>query len=406
MGRRLNVVGATIAATPMVAAGVAGARYTARAADAHRRHEDIEPGVPAPAPSVGLAAAVAADTLMGFPVGLLSSIGSPAAYERASAEVDAAARHYEAAGWLDDPGARHPAPTAVPAVRISAAAGRHGRRELLRFDSGWRPEPGEPAGDRWRSYVDNERVRVTVLRHPGPPRPWLVMVHGQGMGRAGDVTMLRARRIHHRHGLNVALPVLPLHGRRRSAMSGDQQFVSNVFLLNNVLGLTQAVWDLRRLLLWLREDQGAPSVGVLGVSLGSYACSLLATVEADLACVVAIVPTSDLASSLRRSKPVVASRRRLHRALHDERSTKVHHVVSPLARPCLVAWDRRFIVAGQADRIAPPAGAAELWRHWDQPSIDWRPRGHLTLFRSASYDDHLDDILVSTGLTGGDACAS
>jgi len=403
VGRRRNLVGTGITATPVVAAGLAGMRFRAKAADAHRRQVELEPGVPAPAPTAGLAAAVAADTLMSYPVGLLASVGSPAAYARASAELDDAVRFYEQAGWLADPSGRHRTPSEVPDVKVSRAAGRHGERELLRFDSGWAPEPGEPAGDRWRTYEENERVRVTLLRHAGPPRPWLVMVHGQSMGRAGDVAMLRARRLHHRHGINIAMPVLPLHGPRRSSMSGEQQFVSNVHLLNNVLGLTQAVWDVRRLLLWLREDQTAPSVGVLGLSLGSYVCSLLSTYDGDLACVVAVVPTSDLAASLRASKPVIKSRRRLHRALHDERSTKVHHVVSPLARPCLVPRDRRFIVAGQADRVARPTGAAELWRHWEEPTIDWQPRGHLTVFRSNEYDRTLDGIVTSTGI---DSCAS
>jgi hypothetical protein len=74
----------------------------------------------------------------------------------------------------------------------------------------------------------------------------------------------------------------------------------------------------------------------------------------------------------------------------------LHHVVSPVARPCLVPHDRRFIVAGQADRIAPPADAAALWRHWGEPSVLWRPRGHVTTWSSRTYDDHLATILKGT----------
>ena len=216
---------------------------------------------------------------------------------------------------------------------------------------------------------------VRILRHPGLARPWLVAVHGQGMGRPSDDRMLRVLRLHDELGINVALPVLPLHGPRAVGFAPDQQFVANVYPVNNVLGLTQSVWDIRRLVLWLRAVHDAPAVGVLGLSLGSYASSLLSTVEGDLACVVAVVPTSDLAGSLRASPPAVPSKRRLHRALHDTRSTLVHRVVSPVARPCLVPRDRRFVIAGQADRVASPSGAAELWRHWEEPSILWRPRG-------------------------------
>ena len=71
----------------------------------------------------------------------------------------------------------------------------------------------------------------------------------------------------------------------------------------------------------------------------------------------------------------------------------MHRVVSPFARPCQVPKERRFIVAGQGDRIAVPEGAARLWRHWDEPAIKWRARGHVTTAWSAAFDEHLLDIL-------------
>ncbi len=165
-----------------------------------------------------------------------------------------------------------------------------------------------------------------------------------------------------------------------------------------MLGLTQAVWDVRRLLRWLRDDQQAPQVGVLGVSLGAYVVSLLSTLDGDLACLIAVVPTSDLAASLAAAAPLTPAKRRLHRQLHDDRSALVHRVVSPLAGPCLVPHERRHIVAGQVDAIAPPRGAAQLWRHWDEPSITWRPRGHVTAWRDRDYDDHIAAVLTSCGL--------
>ena len=397
MARRRRRILAALAATPLVLAAAKGLRYTASAARARRQGDSLAPGVPVPPPSPGLAAAVALDSLIIMPMTLLSSTGSPATYRRASAELDDAVAFYGEAGWLDDPAGRHPGPATVPDGDVTVERGV----EVLRFDSGWQPDPDEPGADRWRSFTDNATVPVRLLRHPGGPRPWLVAVHGQGMGRPGDARMLRVRRLHERLGVNVALPVLPLHGSRAAGFAPDQQFVSNLFLVNNVLGLTQSIWDVRRLLLWLREAQGAPAVGAFGLSLGSYVCSVLSTVEGSLASVVAVVPTSDLAGSLRAATPVVPKLRALHADLHDERSTAVHHVVSPLARPCLVPHDRRFIIAGQADGIAAPAGAAELWRHWGEPSMLWRPRGHVTTGRSAEYDNHLEAILRSSGLVGG-----
>lgn len=390
-----NWLGMAAAATPLVAAGVAGTRAVVRADTARRRGITTRDGVPVPEPSFGLGVAAAVDTLLAAPMPLLSSLGSSEHYATASAELDAAVRYYGDAGWLDAPQRRHRRPSAPGAVAISALSSGI---EMARFDSGWRPEPGEPGGERWRTFRANERVPVRLLRHPGAPRPWLVAVHGQGMGRPSDVKMLHARRLHEQLGINVALPVLPLHGPRSSGFSPMRQFASNIFATNNVLGLTQAVWDIRRMLQWLREDQQAPSIGLLGVSLGSYVINLLSTLEGDLACLVAVVPTSDLAASMRAAAPVTPAKQRLHRKVHDHRSELVHRVVSPLARPCLVPRQRRHIVAGQVDRIAPPGGATQLWRHWDEPSIAWCPRGHITAWRGADYDDHIASVLRSSGL--------
>jgi hypothetical protein len=393
----LSWLGLAAAATPLVAAGVAGAREVVRADTARRRGVTTRDGVPVPEPSFGLGVAAAVDTLLVTPMPLLSSLGSAEHYAAASAELDAAVRYYGDAGWLDAPQLRHRRPNA-PAPDEVEIENRSPGLEVARFDSGWRPEVGEPGGERWLTFLANERVPVRLLRHPGAPRPWLVAVHGQGMGRPSDIKMLHVRRLHEELGINVALPVLPLHGPRSCGFSPSRQFASNVFATNNVLGLTQSVWDIRRLLQWLREDQQAPSIGLLGVSLGSYVINLLSTLEGDLACLVAVVPTSDLASSMREAAPVTRAKRRLHREVHDHRSVLVHRVVSPLARPCLVPHQRRHIVAGQVDRIAPPRGAAELWRHWDEPSIAWCPRGHVSAWNGAAYDDHIASLLTSSGL--------
>lgn len=388
-------LGMAAVASPLVAAGVAGAREVVRADTARRKGVTTRDGVPVPEPSFRLGVAAAVDALLATPVPLLSSLGSSENYADATAELDAAVGYYDGAGWLDDPRLRHRRPNAPSRVEIEPASPE---LEVAWFDSEWRPEPGEPGAERWATFRANERVPVRLLRHPGGPRPWLVAVHGQGMGRPSDINMLRVRHLHEVLGINVALPVLPLHGPRSCGFSPSRQFASNIFATNNVLGLTQSVWDIRRLLQWLREDQQAPSIGLLGVSLGSYVANLLSTLEGELAGLVAVVPTSDLAASMRDAVPVTPAKRRMHRRVHDDRSTLVHRVVSPLAGPCLVPHQRRHIVAGQVDRIAPPRGAAQLWQHWEEPSIAWCPRGHVTAWHGVAYDDHLTSLLSSFGL--------
>ena len=70
------------------------------------------------------------------------------------------------------------------------------------------------AAKRWLSYTANDREYALMLRHK-EPRPWLVCVHGAEMGRAAlDLTLFRAWHLHEDLGLNVVLPVLPMHGPR------------------------------------------------------------------------------------------------------------------------------------------------------------------------------------------------
>jgi len=397
--RHLVTRAAILAATaPLLRAGAAGSAFAVKAASAQRRGVQMFPDVPNPAPTVALAASVALDELLVLSMGLLGSLGSHAEYDESSAELDDAVRFYDTNGWLDDAAGYFEAPPAPREVEVEPVRARRGPVELVRFASEWEPRADEPGRDRWLSFDANRDVHATMLRHDDGPRPWLVVVHGQGMGRRSDVDFFRARRLHQELGVNVVVPVLPLHGPRRAGGRPSEQFVSSVYPVNNALGLAQSVWDLRRLLAWLREHEGATTIGLYGFSLGSYVSSLLSTVDDDLACIVSVVPSGELADALRTSEPGLPSKRRAHRALHDERSELVHRVVSPFSRPCRVAKDHRFIVAGQGDRIAVPAGATQLWRHWDEPSIKWRPRGHVTTAWSADYDDHLVAILRASGL--------
>jgi pimeloyl-ACP methyl ester carboxylesterase len=383
---------------PLLRAGAAATTFTVKAASAQRRGVSMFPDVPNPAPSLALAASVALDELMLLSMGLLGSMGSHDDYDRSSSELDDAVRFYESNGWADDAVGYFDVPPPPDEVAITAMQQRRGPIEELRFESAWEPRVGEPGRERWLSFEANRHVYATMLRHDDGPRPWLVCVHGQGMGRRGDFEFFRLRRLHHELGINVLAPALPLHGPRREGARPEQQFVSNIYLVNNTLGLAQSVWDLRRILAWLREHEGATSIGLFGFSLGSYVNSLLSTLDDDLACIVSVVPSGDLAEALRTSEPGLPSKRRAHRALHDERSDIVHRVVSPLTRPCGVVRERRFIIAGQGDRIAVPEGAAQIWRHWDEPAIKWRPRGHVTTAFSADYYDHLVDILRGSGL--------
>ncbi len=388
-------------AVPLAKAGARGARYTMAAAKATRRGEPLFPGVPAPAATVGLAARVALDELFLMPSGPYASTVSGSDYEVSSAELDEAVRYYENQGWLDDPTGYFEAPGTATEVETTQVIHRRGQVTVARFESQWMPRPGEPGAERWLSFEKNRTAYATVLRHDDRPRPWLVCLHGQNMGTLGDLEAMHLLHLHRNLGVNLVFPTLPLHARRRAGLRPGAQFVSQAYPVNNVLGLGQSVWDVRRLLRWLREEQAATTVGLYGFSLGSYVTSLVAGLDDELACVIAVVPSGDLAAPLKATEPLLPARRRQHRALHDWRASLVQGVVSPLARPCVVPHERRFVIAGQGDRLATAQGAVTLWRHWDEPSIDWFPCGHLTMTRAAGFEARIEEIVRSCGVVAG-----
>ena len=58
---------------------------------------------------------------------------------------------------------------------------------------------------------------------------------------------------------------------------------------------------------------------------------------------------------------------------------------SPLTYPPLVATERRLIITGLGDRLAPPDQAEMLWEHWDHCALHWFPGNHILHVDRADY---------------------
>ena len=146
-----------------------------------------------------------------------------------------------------------------------------------------------------------------MLRHK-EPRPWLVCVHGAEMGRAAlDLTLFRAWHLHEDLGLNVVLPVLPMHGPRARGLPKGAVFPGED-VMDNVHATAQAVWDVRRLLSWIRSQQPESPIGLNSISLGGYVTSLVASLEDGLTCAILGVVTELFRSSISRPFLVPMSR--------------------------------------------------------------------------------------------------
>ncbi len=179
--------------------------------------------LPIARPTVALATHAFRDEIVLAGFRILRPAGDRLAFARIEREVIAALDLYDEAGWLERPeGFFSPPPPLTDVTVRTADTWRHTYTQVS-FDSGYEPHAGEPGRDRWLSYTPNSRVHAWMLRHD-EPRPWLVCVHGAGMGRPGiDLMLFRAQRLHKDLGLNVMLPVLPLHGARRRNLADQRR---------------------------------------------------------------------------------------------------------------------------------------------------------------------------------------
>ena len=182
--------------------------------------------------------------------------------------------------------------------------------------------------------------------------------------------------LHRRLGLNLLLPVLPLHGPRKLGRRSGDGFLSGD-VLDTVHAAAQAIWDVRRLLGWLR-GQGPGPVGALGYSLGGFRAALLASLDAELACAIPGIPVADFTRLFYRHGPALELRSAEQAGLHQETMRAVFRPVTPLALTPLVPREGRYLFAAVADRIVPPDHARDLWRHWERPAIAWYQGGHVS----------------------------
>jgi pimeloyl-ACP methyl ester carboxylesterase len=293
---------------------------------------------------------------------------------RVEAEAQAALELYRREGWLDDPLSYHGEP---PTPRVVEQRTRVGGRRVLtvQFGSGWEPPTNSPGRERWISHTRNGSCSAYVLRRPGP-RPWVVCLHGARMGRpAMDAVAFHARDLHSK-GVNVLLPILPLHGARRPER-GVEGSLPAFDIMDNIHGIAQATWDVRGFLKWLRAED-ATDISLWGISLGGYVAALTASLEPALASVIATIPAVDLPRIIASHAPARQRRTAWFRDL-DAASKALHTVVSPLVKVPATPVERRFIVGARADRVLSPVDQiAALWGHWERPEILWLPGGHIT----------------------------
>ncbi|WP_440008465.1 alpha/beta hydrolase [Halomicrococcus sp. SG-WS-1] len=298
------------------------------------------------------------------------------------------------AAWesrLDDPASAYAAPDRVPAVETSATV------------------PGPDTSEYWVRFPSvSEHVAEPASAKVFEPRrehglPTLVF--GSGLGMMYDLLSYWpeeeyvGRELATR-GYRVVLPESPWHGRRErpGRYSGEPYLAEPPVSLVRLYAAQLREWAV--LTAWAREE-GAPVVGVGGISLGGIATLLLAgfcgpwpdEMTPDLAFPAA--PSARLDRVLAGSEltGLLGVREALRDAgWTDARLAEFAPLLTPPDDPG-VPPERVFPFAGRRDRMAPYGDARDVLSTWGVPPqnrTEWDV-GHfgvlVTLLRHSTYQD-------------------
>jgi pimeloyl-ACP methyl ester carboxylesterase len=278
--------------------------------------------------------------------------------------------------------------------------GQSGSVELLSFESRFQAvNPGQR-----QAYAQHTRNRIARAQHwrhtdGEGPRPTLCVIHGFTASPYWVNSAFFSLPWFFHNGYDVLLYTLPFHGRRQSRTSpysGHGYFAHGFANLNEAMA--NAVHDFRVLVDHLLATS-ASQVGLTGLSLGGYTTALLAAVEDRLQVVVPNAAVTDLPSLIHSWHPAASLLSVALRGAHIPREEldQALRFSSPLTYAPKVPKDRRFIVAGLGDRLAPPEQSEWLWEHWDRCRMHWFPGNHVLHVSRVAYLREMREVMEAAG---------
>ncbi|MGK2938202.1 MAG: alpha/beta hydrolase family protein [Solirubrobacteraceae bacterium] len=293
-----------------------------------------------------------------------------------------------------------PAPAAAK-VRAREGSGpgvADGRVELLAFDTPYVALNPLLRAD-YARHANNAVAHAQHWRHASGPRPTLVVVHGFGASPAWFNVSFFGLRDVFRDGWDILLYKLPFHGSRR----GDLTPINGIELFAHGMAhfteaMLHAVYDLRVFLDHLAR-QGVARIGLTGLSLGGYVTALSAAIDPRLDFAVpnsAVIDLPRVLTSWFPANHALGTLRALGGLSADTFADAIG-ISSPLSYAPLVARDRRMIVAGLGDRLAPPEQSLLLWEHWERPRIEWFPGSHVLHVGRENYRRALRELMLGAG---------
>jgi hypothetical protein len=250
----------------------------------------------------------------------------------------------------------------------------------------------QKSGKIWRSDFafpsalvspDEENNTVYVRTHAPERalhRPAVIVLHGlMNLTTAAYHPFLRAIV---EAGACAYILELPYHHRRtpRGSISGDLFHTSD--LARTQRAVQQAVADVRLLARYLRGE-GAPQIGVLGFSLGSWIGGLVACCEPDLDFAMLGMPPNNLNELVWRSAlGAQLTRRFAAMGWSAETTAAFYSALDPLSYQPVLSPERIRLYAAEFDTLISLEQVYALQRAWSMPQVRTYPHGHLTIMIS------------------------
>jgi dienelactone hydrolase len=194
-------------------------------------------------------------------------------------------------------------------------------------------------------------------------------------------------------GVAALFVQLPYYGDRRPEGKLD---LAEVDVPDVVEGVRQAVRDIRRGAAWLRSrPEVAPDkVGIVGVSLGSFAAQLAAGADGRFDRCVFVLGGGSIAETLFSGSRDTRKAEKLlrERGWDEEKLRAALTRIEPLAVTQGVRGHGGVLMINcRNDEVVPPASTRRYWEAIGKPPIVWYDGGHYAL------KDHVFDVLRRIG---------
>lgn len=210
-------------------------------------------------------------------------------------------------------------------------------------------------------------------------RPAVIVLHILG----GDFPLSRlfCNRLA-QQGVAALFVKMPYYGPRRGEGIGRRMISVNPD--ETVEGMTQAVLDIRRAVVWLgsREEVDDDQIGVFGISLGGITGALAATAEPKLQNICLLLAGGDIGKVALDAVKLRAGQGELPKALGDKESlVKKLALIDPVTYAANARGRRILLLNAKDDEVIPRACTEALHKGLGEPEIVWYSGGHYSVIR-------------------------